>query len=145
MQSWLQSVLDASYILPFRGVSNSTQTKDSIASSLIGTLHYESVSYSEQINALTNEITVAILSQYENHTEVEGAARDMVAFLEVKWAWLTRPLLTTFLAVVYLLSSAYLTWAHGAMVWKSPEVALLTHPLERLERYEVKLERKGMK
>ncbi|KAI1370652.1 hypothetical protein F4677DRAFT_346819 [Hypoxylon crocopeplum] len=77
---------------------------------------------------LTNQLRQSDPGDNVNATMIEGDAYKQETYAVVRWAWLTLPLLETFLAAVLLALSIYLSY--GEPLLMTSNIAFLLHPLK---------------
>jgi hypothetical protein len=86
--------------------------------------------FNADIDAITANIALSMTNRIRssrNATLAQGEVWREVTFVIVQWRWLGLPLFTVFAAGAFLLVTALQTWRRGGLLWKSSNVALLSH------------------
>ncbi len=71
------------------------------------------------------------LTHSNNGEQVNGEVLSAQTFVDVRWAWLTLPIVLEVVGIFVLVKTTRLTRRHKAGLWKSSILALLFHGLDR--------------
>lgn len=75
-------------------------------------------------------VTDEMQTSQPNRLEIYGQQISDEIYVQIRWEWLTLPVLVVVLSAAFLLQTMYATYSCGARVWKSSNLVLLYHGLE---------------
>lgn len=89
---------------------------------------YNSRNLTTQISNLAVSMTNNIREQNSSHSSpVLGTTWETETYVHVRWRWLSFPLVVLFLSLLFLLGSIIETTQSKVMIWKTNNLAILSH------------------
>ncbi|KAK6211377.1 acid phosphatase protein [Colletotrichum tabaci] len=103
---------------------------------IVQAFYWNYYEYPAGIDMLMNDLATSVTVSFRsfNGTKVTGVAHTVESYIHVEWSFLTLPLFTVLLTVLFLCASIYQTYRHKASLWKSSVLATLVHGLDRSAR-----------
>ena len=83
-----------------------------------------------------DNIATALTNYFRDSSNVTvtGKAGKSESYVHINWAWITFPALLVVAGIIFLLLAMFETKRRGARVWKTSELALLFHGLEKSDQ-----------
>ncbi|GKT93644.1 hypothetical protein Ct61P_11494 [Colletotrichum tofieldiae] len=107
---------------------------------IVQAFYWNYYEYPTGIDMLMNDLATSVTISFRsfNGSNVTGIAHTVKSYIHVEWGFLTVPLLTILLTILFLGAVIYQTYRYKASLWKSSVLATLVHGLdgsarERLE------------
>ncbi|KAK2056872.1 hypothetical protein LY76DRAFT_547640 [Colletotrichum caudatum] len=103
---------------------------------IVQAFYWNYYEYPGGIDMLMNDLATSVTISFRsfNGTNVTGIAHTVESYIHVEWGFLTVPLLTVLLTIIFLSGAIYQTRSHKAKLWKSSVLATLVHGLDRNAR-----------
>ncbi|KAJ0165865.1 hypothetical protein CTA2_9699 [Colletotrichum tanaceti] len=103
---------------------------------IVQAFYWNYYEYPAGIDMLMNDLATSVTVSFRsfNGTNVTGVAHAVESYIHVEWSFLTLPLFTVLLTVLFLCASIYQTYRHKASLWKSSVLATLVHGLDTSAR-----------
>ncbi|KAK1579917.1 uncharacterized protein LY79DRAFT_521731 [Colletotrichum navitas] len=103
---------------------------------IVQAFYWNYYEYPAGIDMLMNDLATSVTISFRsfNGTNVTGIAHTVESYIHVEWGFLTVPLLTILLTIIFLSGAIYQTYSHKAKLWKSSMLATLVHGLDRSAR-----------
>ncbi|OHW92373.1 DUF3176 domain-containing protein [Colletotrichum incanum] len=100
---------------------------------IVQAFYWNYYEYSTGIDMLMDDLATSVTVSFRsfNGTNVTGIAHTIESYIHVEWSFLTVPLLTILLTILFLSAVIYQTYRHKANLWKSSVLATLIHGLDR--------------